>query len=388
VDSDRTIPGAKIAQQKLHLARLALRWVSLLLILAAAVLAYREWEKFQAAQAFFPPGSTLAGVPVGGLDHQEAVQRLQAAYAAPVELHYQEDTIYLSPEAAGFTLDIDRILPAGPQTGELTPALPAFRDYLWNRPAAPIHGPLKYAISEERLRLSLEDIASRYDVSPIPALPVPASFNFQPGVPGRELDIDASIPLVQAVLPSISRPPVDLPTRAIAPPRPDFQNLEILLQQIAAASGLNSVVDVYLADLQTGEQVHFAMRPGESLSTRPDIAFSGSSIIKIPILVSAFRRVEGSPTEMVDGWLQSMFSQSSNEAADALMKNVIDPVRGPLRSPKICMPWGWKILFWPGFSSLAHPYCRFSIHRQKPARTSILLQTSTIRPPQPISVFY
>jgi hypothetical protein len=337
------------------MARLALRLFSLLLIMAAATLAYQEWEKFQAAQAFYPPGSTLAGVPVGGLDRQEAVQRLEAAYAVPVELRYQEDTIYLSPEAAGFTLDIDRILPSGPQAGEKAPALPGFRDYLWNRPAAPVHAPLEYSLSEDKLRLSLEDIAARYDASPIPARPAPASINFQPGVSGREMDIDATIQMVQAVLPSISRPPVDLPTRVVAPPRPDFQNLEILLQQIVDVSGLNSLVDVYLADLQTGEQVHLAMRPGENLSTRPDIAFSGSSIIKIPILVSAFRRMEGSPSEMVDGWLNAMFSQSSNEAADALMKNVIDPVRGPLVVTEDLHALGLENTFLAGFFEFGSP---------------------------------
>jgi hypothetical protein len=127
------------------------------------------------------------------------------------------------------------------------------------------------------------------------------------------------------------------------------------LQQIAATSGMNSVVDVYLADLQAGEQAHFAVRPGESLSVQPDIAFSASSIIKIPILVSAFRRMEGSPSEMVDGWLQAMFAQSSNEAADALMKNVIDPVRGPLLVTEDLHALGLENTFLAGFFEFGSP---------------------------------
>jgi hypothetical protein len=148
---------------------------------------------------------------------------------------------------------------------------------------------------------------------------------------------------------------VDLPSQPVPPLRPAFQNLEVLLRQIISTSGLNSLADVYLVDLQTGELAHLADRQGQNLPVQPDIAFSASSIIKIPIMVSAFRRMEGSLSEIVDGWLQAMFAQSSNQAADALMKNIIDEVRGPLVVTEDLRAMGLENTFLAGFFELGSP---------------------------------
>jgi hypothetical protein len=54
-----------------------LRYLSILLILAAIILAVLQLVRFSRVRAFLPAGLVVAGVPVGGLDRSQAAQRLQ-----------------------------------------------------------------------------------------------------------------------------------------------------------------------------------------------------------------------------------------------------------------------------------------------------------------------
>ena len=67
-------------------------------------------------------------------------------------------------------------------------------NYLWNQEPASITIPLRATISEETLRNYLQnEIASRYDIPPEPAQPLPGSATFAPGSSGQILDIDRVI---------------------------------------------------------------------------------------------------------------------------------------------------------------------------------------------------
>jgi hypothetical protein len=83
--------------------------------------------------------------------------------------------------------------------------------------------------------------------------------------------------------------------------------------------------------------------------------------------------MEGSPSEIVDGWLQAMFAQSSNEAADALMKNVIDPVRGPLAVTEDLHALGLENTFLAGFFEFGSPLLQIF---DTPANTRLAVDTS------------
>ena len=344
--------------------RLVLRLLSLALILGAAGLLYRESEAYRQAARFFPSGSIIAGVPVGGLDRGAAIERVQRAYSLPVELQYGGAAIQLSPQAAGFALDLERMLPA---EAEMDPAGgfllslrsrlsdPAFQNYLQGQASSGVEIPLQYSLSRERLRAALQGIAARYDTPPTAARPYPASVDFLPGSPGSALDVEAALPLVEKALPSLTSRVVNLPTHPVAASRPDFADLQPLLKQNIADAGFDSLADVFLVDLRSGQKIHFAVRGGLDLPVQPDIAFSASSTIKIPILVSLFRRLPEEPSETANGWLQAMFFKSSNEAADAAMKNVIDEVRGPLAVTEDLRALGLENTFLAGYFAQGSP---------------------------------
>lgn len=309
-----------------------LRWVALFLILAAVAVFAMQLVRFSRLRANFPEGMQIAGVPVGGLDRAASAQRLLEVYSAtPVELHYGEERIHMSPAAAEFDLDIESMLAAAELARSQQPFWIEFWNYLWGRTAEPASIPLIASLSEPRLEAYLDnEIAQRYDQPPIPAMPSVGTVNFKPGNQGTILDTSRAVDLIETALRSPNRRVVDLPLDRTNPPRPSIGNLEIMLKQIVDITEFDGLVGLYLSDLQTGDEISFAYSQGQDYPTNPDVAFTSASIIKIPIMVSAFRRLDDDPDSETTHLIQEMIEKSGNDPADWLMERVIDPFDGPL----------------------------------------------------------
>jgi hypothetical protein len=58
----------------------ALRWISVFLIFGGLILFALQLVRFSRVWANFPSGLTIGGIPVGGLDRQQAAERLAQAY--------------------------------------------------------------------------------------------------------------------------------------------------------------------------------------------------------------------------------------------------------------------------------------------------------------------
>ena len=334
-----------------------LRWVSLSLILFAIVLLIFQLIRFSRLWATYPSGLTVSGVPVGNLDRQQAAQRLLEIYTLPVELRYNENSIHLSPSVIGFELDMDSMLAAADQERTRTPFWQAFWNYLWGRTTLPANIPLVVNYSTDRLRAYLSsEVSSRYDQPPVPALPVAGSVNFRPGTLGTALDIDRSVLLIDSALRSNKLRSVVLPLQKTNPSYPTIQNLEVLLKQtVLEIYQFDGVIGLYLLDLQTGQEVSFIYDNQQPVTTPPDIAFTASSTIKIPIMIAAFRRLGDNPEKekLLDeetlGKLEAMIGQSNNQAADWIMTNVLDQITGPLIVSEDMLSLGLKNTFLAGY---------------------------------------
>jgi len=146
-----------------------------------------------------------------------------------------------------------------------------------------------------------------------------------------------------------------------------MQNLEILLQQNITVADFDGVMGVYLLDLQTGQELHFAMNQGEIISVNPDVAFTASSTIKIPIMVSYF--IKYGPTAInTDAMelIQSAMQTSENSLADVLL-NELDPNRGPLIVTDDMRKIGLENTFLAGFFCNAEFPCPLLERIQTPA---------------------
>ena len=187
-----------------------LRWTSLALIFIAVLLTSFQLIRYSRMRSSFPPGLTIGGVPVGGLNSSEAGERLVQAYGIPIELIYGNSLIQVRPSSVGFQINLETMLAAADLQRITQSFWSGFWSYLWNTLPAPEPVPLSATVSKERLIAYLEnEIVPRYDQPAKEPIPDPGSAQFTEGVPGRELDIERSVVLITDCLLYTSPSPRD-----------------------------------------------------------------------------------------------------------------------------------------------------------------------------------
>jgi beta-lactamase class A len=332
-------------------ASILVRIVSILFISATIIITTTSLINYSRQRYNYPAGMTIGGIPVGGLDPQATSQRVLQIYSSPIEVQYGEAIIHIDPTTIGFEVDIESMLAEADLRRTGSSFWAGFWDYLWNRTPPPEAVPLSATLTEDRLRVYLEtEIAPRYDTPSEPAQPIPGTTNFAPGIPGRALDIDQAVILIGDALRSPTNRAVSLTFRRSAPARPTIENLDILLQQTIQVAGFDGVLGLYMLDLQTGQEIHFGMDNGEIISVQPDISFTASSMVKIPIMVSYFNKYgpDGLTDENYSELLLNMIRLSENPPADRLME-LLDPNTGPLIVTEDMQLLGLENTFIAGF---------------------------------------
>ncbi|MGB7877065.1 MAG: serine hydrolase [Anaerolineales bacterium] len=326
------------------------RVVSILFLSATIILVIVSLINFSRQRNNYPAGMSIAGVPVGGLTPQDASERVLLVYTTPIEAQYGQNIIHIDPTVVGFELDTEAMIAAADLSRTSGSFWGGFWNYLWNQEPTSIAIPLRATISEDTLRSYLQnEIASRYDVPPEPAQPIPGSATFAPGSSGQVLDIDRAVILIEDALRSPTNRSVSLTFQRSAPARPTINNLEILLQQTINLAEYDGVFGLYMLDLQTGQEIHFAMDQGVTISTEPDVAFTASSTIKIPIMLSYY--IKNGPSaldERTNALILDMIRKSENPPADSLMER-LSAFEGPLIVTENLQKIGLENTFIAGF---------------------------------------
>ena len=336
-------------------ANIILRGTSILLLSAALVLIIVSLIGYSRQRNNYPAGMTIGGVPVGGLTPGEASQRLLEIYTSPIEVIYGTAIIHIDPGVVGFQPDVESMLAAADLERTGGSFWGGFWDYLWNRDPKPVTIPLRATISEERLREYLQnEIATRYDEPPTPAQPIPGGTEFLPGQPGQTLDLDRAVLLMSDVLRSPNSRSVALSLNRSSAARPTLENLEILLKQIVQVSGFDGLISLYMTDLQTGQEIHFAMDDNREISVEPDIAFTASSTIKVPIMVSYFINRGSDLNDNARAILTEIFQKSNNDATDTLM-SMLDENTGPMVVTNDMKTLGFENTYIGGFFYFGAP---------------------------------
>jgi beta-lactamase class A len=333
----------------------ALRFISVMMIMVAIILTALELVRFSRVRSLLPAGLVIAGIPVGGRDSSQATEIIQDMYSTPVELHYSDAVIQMSPGVVDFHLDLENMLALANLERTQKQFWTDFWDYLWGRTTFPTQIPLSATFSDVRLRAYLSEIATRYDTPAEPSMPIPGRTEFAPGKAGKVLDADTAVALIESALNSLTNRSVQLPLKRIEPSRPSFKNLEVLLKQTLEVNNFEGLAGIYLLDLQTGEEIHFGYLDGQDISVEPDIAFTASSTIKIPIMVGVFRRIGVNPDAETLKLLTDMVDKSGNEAADWLMQRVVDEARGPLLITEDMRLLGLQNTFLGGYFTYGSP---------------------------------
>lgn len=261
---------------------------SAILLLMAIVLGMFELVNYSNQKDDLPTDLTVAGVAVGGLNEVNAQARWEGVYLEqPVQLIYDGNPIVLYPAEIGFRVESEAMLAeARGQISQERDFWVGFWNYLERRPVAAVSVPLQASFPESRLRDYLQDIARRYDVPAGEATYDPVTLTFQSGTYGRQLDVEAAIPLIEQALfdPDAADRRVILPTVSTNTAAQSMDTLrEGILSLLAArnfANNADRVASAYIMDLTTGEEVRILA----------DVPHSAFSTIKIPIMINLFRK--------------------------------------------------------------------------------------------------
>ena len=330
------------------------RWIAITLVVMAAILLVIQLIQFSRIRAGFPPGTLIGGIAVGGLNQQQASDRVTQAYNNPIELVYKDQLIQAKPSQLGFDLNVESMIAAADQQRVRLPFWSSFWDYLWNRSPVAHDTPLSATVDENRIRLFLMDeIASRYDEVPESSQPIPGTINFQIGKSGMVLNVDKSLAVVEQALQSPFNRSAVLVISEVDPPRPSLENLEILIKQIIDKSNFDGLTEVYVLDLDNRSEINFAYEQGVDYD--PGIAFTAASTIKIPIMVSTFKQLNEPTSQGAADLMVQMIEKSENPPADKLMETFLDPNIGPIYVTQDMQEIGLKNTFLAGHFYLGAP---------------------------------
>ncbi len=326
-----------------------LRGVSILFLTGALVLSIVSLIRYSRQRNNYPASMTIAGVSVGGLTPQEASQRLLEVYTSPIEVLYNGAVIHIDPGVVGFQPDIETMLAAADLSRTGRSFWGGFWDYLWNRSSTETVIPLSANLSDERLREYLQnEIASRYDLPPGLAQPVPGGTSFLPGTPGQTLDLDRAVQFIGDALRSPTSRSVALTFTRSSAARPTIETLTILLKQLVTVSNFDGLIGFYMMDLQSGQEIHFIMDNKQEIPAEPDLAFTASSTMKIPVVTSYLinRGSELSPNISND--ISLSLGKSNNDSTDRVLA-AIDPNTGPVIVTQDMRTIGLDSTFLAGF---------------------------------------
>jgi beta-lactamase class A len=280
--------------------------------MAALFLAW-QYAAFGQASQVLPDGLSIGGMPVSGMTRAEALGAVEAALAEPVELLYQEHTLYLPRDTVelrydpeGTTANLDTAL--RPSRG-----VRGFVSYVLRRAAETGDVEISATYSPERLDGYLMRVASEYDHPPRDRVPLASELSFREGEAGYELDIEASHAPVAAALVSAVDRKAELVVVQEDAPEPDLAVLGDLVETLLQ-DHLDVTAGIFVKDLQTGDE----------LEINADVAFSGLSVFKIFILEETYRALEA-PLDLYaqDYISDSLGYISSNFKANLLLRDVI-----------------------------------------------------------------
>jgi beta-lactamase class A len=281
--------------------------VTALLVLGGAYLLYQGFL-FWRAQDKLPPGTRVAGVEVDGLTVDGARQAILDQYMSPIAVYGgDERAAELAPGDVGFSIDVDAMLAKAQAEWESQETWRRYAEFALGISPRPIDVPLMAHHDEQALNGMLERIAAYLDRPTQGPQLLSDTGEIAEGKPGRMVDRPASLQALRTTLYDPAKRAVSL--TLVDLPAPEW-NIEVLRQaienELAAFDGFASV---FVVDLQTGEE----------MGINSDVAVSGLSILKIPIFIEAYRKLDQPPNAFEEDLFLNTATASSNHSANLLL---------------------------------------------------------------------
>jgi beta-lactamase class A len=278
----------------------------ILITVAAGYLAYQGFLYYRSRDRM-PPGMTVAGLDVSGMNLEEVEELLNKYYLSPVLISNETERVELHPADIGFMLDMDNMLNEAEALSKPEQEWQGFLEFVAGRSLSTVSVDLKATHDRDALLYEMEMLASFMDSPATGPRLVEETETYEMGRPGFVTDIDASLPLVEAALYEPIQREVQLVIIDQEPKAFDMAMLEQTIdREIQGFDGLGSF---FILDLETGEE----------LGINEDVALSGLSVVKIAILLETYRALGNEPNSDQAKLIAETSEHSGNYSANLLL---------------------------------------------------------------------
>jgi hypothetical protein len=291
--------------------RKLLRIVLILAIVAAALLAL-PYLRYRRAAGVVPAWVRLGGMEVSGQTAAQVAAALRRAFEEPVAAYYGDRRILLRPQAVGFAVDTEGMIAEAQGKGTVFGLVRYLTEKSLNRQPHTVDVPLRYTLDAAALDAWLADVAASHDREPIPPQPVVQTMSIAPGKPGQALDLEASRSQLLATLTDPANRTVNLAVAETPAPPIGIQALGDLLK--ARLDQFPGIASLYLHYLPTGEEI----------AINGDVAYAGTSTLKIPILEQVYRVLDAPPGVETSKIISETMMYSGNFTANLMLGKIGD----------------------------------------------------------------
>ena len=278
----------------------------ILVIVAAGYLAFQGFLYYRSRDQM-PPGMTVAGLDVSGMNHDEIEELLIEHYLSPVFISNETERVELNPAEIGFVLDTDTMLAEAEALRTPEQAWQGFLEFVVGRSLAPATIDLRATHDRDALLRRIEMLTSFMDKPATGPRLVEETGTYEMGKPGFVTDVEASLPLIESALYEPFQRESQLVLIDQEPKEFDMAMLEeTIMREIQGFDGMGSF---FILDLQTGEE----------LGINEDVALSGLSVVKIAILLETFRALDFEPNSDQAKLITETAEYSGNFSANLLL---------------------------------------------------------------------
>ncbi len=327
--------------------------IALSLFFVAGVLTFITYSQYSAIEQVIPDGSFIADVPITGLSIDEAVERVKSVYELPIMLVYDESRIQLDMTGS---VDTELLKSNLTQAVDNVYERNSFIRFLmgkFSQEAIRLEIPFVSKAAEARAFLENE-VVPRYNITAIGRQPNAGRNGFIAGHGGRELDVDAALPLIESAAQSGVNREVELPINETAEPAGNLLNLELILKSVMDQyQDEGQVTEIYLSDPSVNETFDIARM--NHADVVPEIAFTAASTMKLPIMIASYARMDEAPSTLIQRQLRKMITESKNDETDWMMENIIGGERAPLTVTEDMQKLGMKNSFLAGYFYMGAP---------------------------------
>ena len=278
----------------------------ILITVAAGYLAYEGFLYYRSRDQM-PPGMTVAGIDVSGMNLEEVEEALNEHYLSPIFISNETERVEVNPADFGFVLDMDYMLGEAEALSKPKEEWQAFLEFVVGRSLSPVSVELRATHDREALQREIETLTSFMDSPATGPRLIEETESYEMGKAGFVTDVDASLPLVEAALYEPFQREVQL---VIIDQEPKAFDMAMLEQSIdREIQGFDGLGSFFILDLQTGEE----------LGINADVALSGLSVVKIAILLETYRAIDTEPNSDQAKLIAETAEHSGNYSANLLL---------------------------------------------------------------------